>query len=197
MEQAVWLSLRPGTPAWERPKIDPDGGVVSHQSAARLHGLGDLPDARVELTVPRRRTMRDPNVKLYRAELAEADVTLVDGLPVTTALRTVRDLLDRRTDASHVATILRQAVDAGLVTRDELPPALAPFARRYGVRAGDGAELLAHLLAQLGLEPDELTPSAVRWRELENRDRILTWGELANPSPELARLLRRATKDGR
>jgi hypothetical protein len=197
MEQAVWLSLRPATPAWERPKLDPDGGVVSHQSAARLHGLGDLPDAHVELTVPRRRTMRDPNVRLYRAELAGPDVTLLDGLPVTTALRTVRDLLDRRTDASHVATIVRQAIEAGLVTREELPPAIAPFARRYGVRAGDGAGLLAHLLAQLGLEPDELTSTAAEWRELENRDRLLTWGELANPSPELARLLRRATKDGR
>jgi hypothetical protein len=65
------------------------------------------------------------------------------------------------------------------------------------VRAGDGAGLLAHLLAQLGLAPDELTSTAAEWRELENRDRLLTWGELANPSPELARLLRRATKDGR
>jgi predicted transcriptional regulator of viral defense system len=160
-EQAAWLSLRPATPAWERPRLDPDGGVVSHRSAARLHGLGDLPDSRIELTVPRRRTMRDPNVWLRTASLAEPDVTLLDGLPVTTPLRTIRDLLDRSTDASHVATIVRQALEAGLVARAELPAALAPFARRYGVASGD--ELLAHLLAQIGVRDD----APVTWNQLE------------------------------
>jgi predicted transcriptional regulator of viral defense system len=176
-EQAVWLSLRPDVPAWERPKVDPDGGVVSHQSAARLHGLGDLPDTHIELTVPRRRTTRDPNVKLCKGELADADVTLLDGLPVTTVLRTIRDLLDRHTDASHVATIIRQAVEAGQVPTAELPGAIAHFARRYGAPAGDGAALLAHLLAQIGVSP-------------EPRDEPVTWGQLANPSAELVRLLR-------
>jgi predicted transcriptional regulator of viral defense system len=176
-EQAVWLSLRPDVPAWERPKVDPDGGVVSHQSAARLHGLGDLPDTHIELTVPRRRTTRDPSVKLYKGELADTDVTLLDGLPVTTALRTIRDLLDRHTDASHVATIIRQAVEAGQVPTAELPGAIAPFARRYGAPAGDGAVLLAHLLAQIGVTP-------------EPRDEPVTWGQLANPSAELVWLLR-------
>jgi predicted transcriptional regulator of viral defense system len=178
-EQAVWLSLRPDVAAWERPKVDPDGGVVSHQSAARLHGLGDLPATHIELTVPRRRTMRDPNVKLCKAELADADVTLLDGLPVTTPLRTIRDLLDRHTDASHVATIIRQAVEAGQVATGDLPGAIAPFARRYGAPAGDGTALLAHLLAQIGVVP-------------EPRDEPVTWGQLANPSAELIRLLRRA-----
>ena len=200
-EQAVWLSLRPGTPGWERPSLDPDGGVLSHRSAARLHGLGDLPDTAIELTVPRRRTMRDQNVLLHQGKLAASDVALLDGLPVTTALRTVRDLLDRRTDASHVATIIRQAVDAGLVTTEELPDAIAPFARRYGARPGDGAGLLADLLAQIGLTPAELVPSGVTWGELDKlrwgelADKNITWGELANPSPELAKLLRRATRD--
>jgi predicted transcriptional regulator of viral defense system len=178
-EQAVWLSLRPDTPGWERPKVDPDGGVVSHQSAARLHGLGDLPDTHLELTVPRRRTMRDQNVLLRKGELADDDVTLLDGLPVTTPLRTVRDLLDRRTDASHVATIIRQAVEAGQLATDELPGAIAPYARRYGAPAGDGTALLAHLLAQLGVTP-------------RPRDEPVTWSQLANPSAELVRLLRRA-----
>jgi predicted transcriptional regulator of viral defense system len=182
-EQAAWLSLRPGTPAWERPALDPDGGVVSHRSATRLHGLGDLADTGIELTVPRRRTMRDPNVVLYQGKLAAAEVDLIDGLPVTTPLRTVRDLLDRRTDASHVATIIRQAVDAGQIPPADLPDAIAAYARRYGAPANDGAGLLAHLLAQIGVA----FPA----------DRNVTWGQLANPSPELVRLLRSATREDR
>ena len=116
---------------------------------------------------------------MCKGELADGDVTLLDGLPVTTALRTIRDLLDRRTDASHVATIIRQAVEAGQVAADELPGAIAPYARRYGAPAHDGSALLAHLLAQIGVPP-------------QPRDEPVTWGQLANPSTELVRLLRRA-----
>jgi predicted transcriptional regulator of viral defense system len=199
-EQAAWLSLRPEMAAWERPKLDRDGGVISHQSAARLHGLGDLPNTRVEMTVPRRRTMRDPGVWLHKAELTEPEVTVLDGLPVTTALRTICDLLERRGDASHVATIVRQAVEAGQVQLGELPERIAPYARHYGARSGDGTELLAQLLAHIGLTPDDfaLRPprvgwsqlSHLSWAELENMN--VTWGQLANASPELARRLRRA-----
>ena len=154
LEQAAWLSLRPDAAAWTRPKLDPDGGVVSHESATRLHLLGDLPSTRVEMTVPRRRTMRDPGVWLRKAELTDPEVTLLDGLPVTTPLRTIRDLLDRRTDASHIATIIHQAVEAGLVRIGELPGEVWPYARRYGVR--NGTELVSQLLAQIGVSPDEL-----------------------------------------
>jgi predicted transcriptional regulator of viral defense system len=185
-EQAAWLSLRPGAAAWERPALDPDGGVLSHQSAARLHGLGDLPDTRVEMTVPRRRTSRDPGVWLRRAELADADVTLLDGLPVTTPLRTIRDLLDRHTDASHIATIIRQAVEARLVTLGELAGAVTPYARRYGARPGNGLELLAQLLAQIGVSPADLAPRPdFVWHENTN----VTWGQLAKAAPELAQRL--------
>jgi len=156
LEQAAWLSLRPDEAAWTRPKLDPDGGVISHESAARLHLLGDLPSTRVEMTVPRRRTMRDPGVWLRRAELTDAEVTLLDGLPVTTPLRTIGDLLDRHTDASHIATIIHQAVEARLVRVSELPDQLRPYARRYGVAAGDGTELLSQLLTQIGVSLDEL-----------------------------------------
>ena len=180
-EQAAWLSLRPDAAAWARPRLDPDGGVVSHASAARLHGLGDLPNTRVELTVPRRRTMRDPGVWLRRAELTEPDVTVLDGLPVTTPTRTVRDLLDQHIDASHIATIIRQAVVAGQAHLDELAEQIGPYARRHGVRAGDGAALLEHLLAQVGSSVPDLT--------------TVTWGQLAKVAPEIAHRLRHTDPD--
>lgn len=202
-EQAAWLSLRPEMAAWERPKLDRDGGVISHQSAARLHGLGDLPNTRIEMTVPRRRTMRDPGVWLRKAELTEPEVTVLDGLPVTTPTRTICDLLDRHTDASHIATIIRQAVEAGQVQLNELPTRIAPYARGYGAKAGNGTELLSQLLAQIGHSIDDLAvrPSAVTWGQLSNRrwedlkNMNVTWGQLANASPELAqRLLRSAAE---
>ncbi|MFS8102884.1 type IV toxin-antitoxin system AbiEi family antitoxin domain-containing protein [Lentzea alba] len=156
VEQAAWLALRPEVAGWSRPPLDPDGGVVSHQSAARLHGLGDLVNARVDITTPRRRTTRDPGVRLRRGDLAEADVTVLDGLPVTTPLRTIYDLLGQRTDASHVATIIRQAVEAGQVRLDELAERIRPHVRAYGAKPPTGKALLELLLAQIGLSVQAL-----------------------------------------
>ncbi|GAA3461818.1 type IV toxin-antitoxin system AbiEi family antitoxin domain-containing protein [Saccharothrix longispora] len=203
LEQAAWLALRPDTAGWERPALDPDGGVVSHRSAARLHGLGDLPDSGVEITVPRRRTTRDPGVRLHRAELRQDDVALLDGLPITTPVRTICDLLGRHVDASHIATIIRQSVKAGQVDLADLVERIGPHARRYGVARGNGVELLAQLLAQIGVSPGELAIVSPRltwkglsestWGQLAKTE--VTWGDLATASPEFLQRLLRAAPD--
>lgn len=156
-EQAAWLALNPAAAGWDRPLLDPDGGVLSHQSAARLHGLGELVNDRITFTTPRRRTSRDPDLWFKKADLIEDDVTQVDGLPVTTALRTICDLLDQHVDGSHIATIIREAVLANLVRLDVLAERIGPYALRYGVRRpGDGEALLEHLLAEVGTSVAEL-----------------------------------------
>jgi predicted transcriptional regulator of viral defense system len=167
-EQAVWLSLRPDVAGWNRPKLDPDGAVISHRSAARLYGLGEFVNDRVELTVPRRRTMRDSTVVIHRAKLTNADVTVIDGLPVTTPLRTICDLLDQHIDASHIATVIRQAVEAGQVRLDELAERIGPYARRYGVKPFDGTAVLEQLLGQIGTSIAQLAtrPSPVRMEKI-------------------------------
>jgi predicted transcriptional regulator of viral defense system len=199
-EQAAWLALRPEVAGWARPKLDPDGGVVSHESAARLHNLGDLVNTRVDITTPRRRTTRDPGVRLRRGELTEADVVVLNGLPVTTPMRTIYDLLGQHADASHIATIVRQAVETGQVRLDELAERIQPHARSYGATPSTGAALLELLLAQIGLSVQDLAsrpapaffrrhPQGRTWREI--KDMNVTWGQLVEMSPEtLQHLLR-------
>lgn len=196
-EQAAWLSLQPGTPGWQRSELDRDGGVVSHRSAARLYGLGELVNDRVELTVPRRRVKRDPTIRIRQAKLSEVDVTVIDGLPVTTPLRTICDLLGERTDTSHVATIIRQAVEAGQVRLDYVAEQIGRYARRYEVRPADGTTLLQYLLEQIDLSITDLArrpaPSVMEnlgettWESL--RDKPVTWRQLAELSPELTHRL--------
>ncbi|ANN14947.1 hypothetical protein SD37_04265 [Amycolatopsis orientalis] len=150
-EQAAWLMLNAAEPAWKRAPLDPDGGVLSHESAARLHGLGELVNDRIVLTTPRRRTSRDPDVRFRIAGLLEDDVTTIDGLPVTTVLRTIRDLMEQRIDGSHIATMIQEAVEAHLLRLDVLAEHIGPYALVYGVRRpGDGEALLEHLLAGIG-----------------------------------------------
>jgi predicted transcriptional regulator of viral defense system len=202
-EQAAWLALRPEVAGWTRSKLDLDGGVVSHESAARLHNLGDLVNNRVNITTPRRRTTRDPGVRLRRGTLTDADVVVINGLPVTTPMRTIYDLLEQHSDASHVATIVRQAVEAGQVRLDELAQRIQPHARSYGAVPPTGVVLLELLLAQIGLSVQDLTnrpgpvffgrrPQGRTWEEL--KDVPVTWGQLAEMSPEtLQRVLRTST----
>ncbi|WP_438388509.1 type IV toxin-antitoxin system AbiEi family antitoxin domain-containing protein [Actinopolyspora saharensis] len=144
--KAAWLALNPSVPAWERLTPDTDGGVVSHRSAATLHDLGELVAEDVEMIVPRRRNPRDPSLRLRKRAVAESDVTLVDGLPVTTIERTVVDLLEEHVDASHVGPIVHDAARDGRLDLNRLAPRIGGYSRRYGFAAGDGRALLDHLL---------------------------------------------------
>lgn len=164
--QATWLALHPGTAAWQRSKLDPDGGVVSHRSAALVHEIGDMVIDRIELTVPRRRATRLPDVKLRQRNLDEDDITLVDGLPVTTMERTIEDLLDDHVDASHVAAAIKDAVQQHQLDLAHLAARIGRYCRRYGVKSQDGDRLLDHLLDQIGTSRDRImrapaTPSAL------------------------------------
>jgi Transcriptional regulator, AbiEi antitoxin/AbiEi antitoxin C-terminal domain/Protein of unknown function (DUF559) len=71
------------------------GAALSHESAAVLWGLRDPRGPRIDVTVPtpggraRRRL-----VIVHRSRLASDELTIRDGIPVTTPVRTVIDLAD-------------------------------------------------------------------------------------------------------
>ncbi|MDT6981928.1 type IV toxin-antitoxin system AbiEi family antitoxin domain-containing protein [Streptomyces lusitanus] len=149
--KVAWLRLQPTVPAWERPIGGPDSGVVSHASACQLHSLGDIPAPDVEISVPRRRTTTEPFVRLRTADLPTTDITMVDGLPVTTPARTIVDLLHAKADGGHVGGVIADAERRDLVDIDELAQAVQPYARKYGLRrAATGYELIEHLVGQAG-----------------------------------------------
>lgn len=149
--KVAWLRLDPGTPARDRRTDGPRSGVVSRTSACAVHGLGGRPDDPVELTVPSRRTTRDETVVLHCARMDAEDITVVDGLPVTTVPRTVVDLLEDRADAARTGAFVAEAAARGLVRVDDLAPRVAAFAGSYGLPAeASGAELLEFLCEQAG-----------------------------------------------
>jgi predicted transcriptional regulator of viral defense system len=72
-----------------------EGAVLSHRSAAALHGLRDWGYTKIEVTVPRRSARRHEGVKVHRSTtLTEKDVTVVNGIPCTTIVRTLLDLAE-------------------------------------------------------------------------------------------------------
>jgi very-short-patch-repair endonuclease len=70
-----------------------DGAVLSHRTAADLHGLRPTSRARIDVTVPRRTSRRHQGIELHRSTtLIEADTTTERGIPCTTIARTHIDL---------------------------------------------------------------------------------------------------------
>jgi very-short-patch-repair endonuclease len=85
-DQQAWLAVLSAGP----------GAALSHRSAARVWDLDGVairgPSADlVELTAPRARHHGGPGVH-RRPDLPNADVTVFNGMPVTTVLRTLVDL---------------------------------------------------------------------------------------------------------
>ncbi|MGW0610689.1 substrate-binding domain-containing protein [Streptomyces sp. NPDC002788] len=149
--KVAWLRLDPRTPLRHRGAEGPKSGIVSHASACAVHGLGDRPTDRVELTVPVRRTTRDESVVLHCARTDADDITVVDGLPVTTVQRTVVDLLRVRADAARVGAVVAEAASRGLVNVDDLAARVGSFTGAYGLPAqASGAQLLESLCEQAG-----------------------------------------------
>jgi predicted transcriptional regulator of viral defense system len=68
--------------------------IVSDESAALIHGMGDLPPGGVHLTSARRLQSRQQWVTIHRRHITDREYDWVDGLPVTTPRRTLDDLAE-------------------------------------------------------------------------------------------------------
>ena len=102
---AVWVARR--------------GAAASHRSAARLWGFRTVDDE-LEIAVPFPRNPDSALAKVHRSrDLVPADVTEVDGIPVTTPERTICDLGLIFPDY-EVHRILRHAIAVGLVLPHDL-----------------------------------------------------------------------------
>lgn len=149
--RVAWLALDPERVAWERLDDDVPTGVASHRTAAALHGLGDLDADVTELTAVRRIRLSLPDVEVRRGHLTRQDWQVVDGLPVTTPLRTIADLAAVGIDRGHLAGIVRDAVAREAVGIGAVVEVLAEHAFAYGFRAFDGKGMLDSLVEEAGV----------------------------------------------
>lgn len=148
--RAAWLSLDPARRPHERLRDAAGLAVVSHQSAARRLGLGDLDADLLEFTTGYRKQSRDPHLVLHRRPITPP-WTVAGGLPVTTVLQTVQDLAAAGIDGGHLAGVVRDAITVHFTELDPLIAVLAGHAPRYGAPDGDGRLLLQVLLGQAGV----------------------------------------------
>lgn len=103
--------------------------VVSHESALALYDLSDVVPREIHLTVPRSASQRRKGIRQHTNLLRPADITLREGLPVTTVPRTIADVALAGVAEEQVRLAIREALDRGLATRDSL---LAEAEQRKG-----------------------------------------------------------------
>lgn len=154
--RAAWLATDPATLAYERLDEHPRSAVVSGESAAGLHGIGDLRAMSSEFTTPTRKQTQRPDVRYRTRALPDEDVVIRGGLPVTTRERTVADLVEDRQDLSIVAGVLRDAARQSRLDTARLAVLLAPLAERNGHHKGDGQALFDELVQIAGIDLDTL-----------------------------------------
>ncbi|WP_327638689.1 type IV toxin-antitoxin system AbiEi family antitoxin domain-containing protein [Kribbella sp. NBC_00482] len=144
--RAAWLATG-SKPAGNQPLA-----VVSGESAAAVHGLGDLLPSRYEFATAVRRQTTQPDTRYRKRDLPVEDITWVNGLSVTTVARTVKDLATGGTDFDHLANVVRDGLTTHNIPSATLVHALEPAAARFG--SPDGNALLADLLKATGYRPD-------------------------------------------
>ena len=137
---AVWLALDGQRLPWDRkePIV-----VLSHTSAARLHGLGTLPDGVIEMTSVTRRTTTLPAIRLHVAPLEAIDWqwAMERRIMVTTPARTIADLALSPIERDYVLDALDDAIEQRTATSEAV---LAATARRSPRRVATITRLLTN-----------------------------------------------------
>ncbi|WP_019634255.1 hypothetical protein [Actinomadura atramentaria] len=155
---AAWLALAPDRFRWERPEDPTRDAVLSHHSAARVHGLGALPVLRTAFTAPEE-IPAPRGAVVHAGRLAPEDVTVVRGIPVTTPHRTILDLVRFPFNDEEIGRVLQDALRKDVIDLAAIIDAMAPLAAEYGFPA-DGAAMLRRFLPDL--VPSSLSPHNLR-----------------------------------
>ena len=133
---AAWMGLDPKTPMYERQKGASDF-VASLNTAAWLLGIGELNPVPMVFSYPRRHQTRKEGLVFLKREIEPSDITVVCGMPATTADRTIVDLIAYGEDLSLVAGVLHDALDAGLISdEDSISEQIGKYSKKRGLKAG-------------------------------------------------------------
>jgi very-short-patch-repair endonuclease len=136
-----------------------DGAVVSHGTAGVLWSIPGARSPRVELWVPAPRSPRSSSIVVHRGpRIDEADRASLEGIPITSALRTLVDLAARMEDDRLVAA-MEHLFRRELVT----PQQLAQRLETLCASGRSGAGRLRQLLSERDTAPSESVLEATVW----------------------------------
>ncbi len=159
LETGAWVRVLPsiyrvvGAPVTWRQNLEAlllwagEGAVLSHRTAAALHGFKSFKEGPLELTTPKRLCTPGEVHVHYASAIAKCDRTEVDGLCVTNATRTLVDLA-----STHDGYTMRAVFDQALREKKTTLELLADATKRSKNRPGviDVRELLVEFSGENG-----------------------------------------------
>lgn len=113
-EAILWAEAHDGP---EQPDV-----ALSHETALAIFDISDASPAKVNITVPkaaRLRRERPDWIVVHRSPLHPLDITLFEGLPVTSVARTVADVLRSSGRIELVKQAIADAKRTGLIGKSE------------------------------------------------------------------------------
>ena len=151
--KSAWLSLVPKVSAYDRLKARPRDAIVACRTAAHMHGDTELHETPYVFAVTNGARTTRSDVVLHSWRIEECDITIIEGLPVTTVERTVADLVRTNEDPSLLGDFIVGVCSRGhVVDESRLAELLAPLASRNGFAKGDGVSFARRLVSDHAVE---------------------------------------------
>lgn len=96
--------------------------MLSHETALDLWGVSDVNPAKIHITVPSaHRTQREvpPSYVVHRKDLDAGEISEIEGVPVVTLERAIRDCAADRVGLDLVEQAVRNGRDRGLLAAEQ------------------------------------------------------------------------------
>ena len=128
-EALMWAEANHGP---EEPDV-----ALSHETALALYGFSDANPTLINITVPkaaRLRRQRPQWIAIHRGDLGPFDVTLHEGLTVTTVAKTITDVLNKSGRIDLARQAVTDARRTGYISDSEaarLKRQINQFAQRF------------------------------------------------------------------
>mgnify|MGYP001941491906 CR=1 FL=1 len=151
--KASWLSLDAGRFLAERWEDGP-GFVVAHESAAAVHGIGNLIPHVDTFVTSGKGSGTGSDIEVFTAQdLGADDIVSIDGLPVTSIGRTIADLAAEGMERQYLSIMVVDALEKEGVRVRDIASRLDACASVYG--ANSGRQLVHQLMRESSTEEDK------------------------------------------
>ena len=109
---------------WSEGRNKKPQAIISHETALLMYELSDLNPTKIHMTVPKnfRKGTDIPKIlALHKKDIPESDIKTINGLKVTTVLRTLIDLIEeKRISDEFIEQATKQAIEKGYITRSDI-----------------------------------------------------------------------------
>lgn len=173
--QAEWLMFKPEVDAQVRLKNLEDEIVIGSTTAAWLHNAGDFfPDPYTFFSAKRVNKYRE-NTRVRVREIPRSDITIVDGLPVTTQARTALDLLAEGWDLEGVLETIRELTAQTKLPNEFLDQAKL-FAGKYHIPTFEFSNLLKQVVTRVEVDMKAIQEFSVQANEISQQLAVVAKG---------------------